>query len=61
MAQLVILPTEGLSSSRLEELRRLLFRSFDGRFSDQDWEHTLGGRHVLALESGRVSAPVGVV
>lgn len=30
-------------------MRHLLVEAFDGDFSDDDWEHTLGGWHVLVV------------
>ena len=44
-----VTPAE-LSGVELEALRRLLFGAFGGRFEEHDWEHTLGGVHVLAVE-----------
>lgn len=34
----------------LAEIRRLLDESFAGDFSEDDWEHALGGWHVVVLE-----------
>jgi aminoglycoside 2'-N-acetyltransferase I len=47
--------TAELTTAELEALRRLLFGAFGGRFDEHDWEHTLGGVHLLALED---DAPV---
>lgn len=54
-----------LTSDRLDDrlrgdLRALLWSSFD-HFSEDDWEHTLGGVHVLAMEGRRVIGHAAVV
>ena len=53
--------TAELSGVELEALRRLVFGAFAGRFDEHDWEHTLGGMHVLAVEDGAVVAHGSVV
>ena len=50
MTQVRSMTTAELSGVELEALRRLLFGAFGGRFEEHDWEHTLGGVHVLAVE-----------
>ena len=49
MTQVRSVTTAELSGVELEALRRLLFGAFGGRFEEHDWEHTLGGVHVLAV------------
>ncbi|QBI19693.1 GNAT family N-acetyltransferase [Egibacter rhizosphaerae] len=39
-----------LPSAWVPTLRRLLDDAFDGEFSDHDWEHCLGGQHVVARD-----------
>ena len=46
MTELHTAPTGALSPSFLRELRALLDSSFEGDFSDEDWDHALGGAHV---------------
>jgi aminoglycoside 2'-N-acetyltransferase I len=53
--------TEELTAEELAALRRLLFEAFGGRFDEHDWEHTLGGVHVLATEDDGVVAHGAVV
>jgi aminoglycoside 2'-N-acetyltransferase I len=53
--------TAGLAPQELEAVRRLVFEAFGGRFDEHDWEHTLGGVHVLAEEDGEVVAHGAVV
>lgn len=45
----------------LRRIRRLLDDAFDGTFSHDDWEHTLGGWHVVVWEGDRPSAHAAVV
>lgn len=37
-------------------VRRLVWAAFEENFTEEDWEHTVGGRRVLALDG---STPVG--
>lgn len=53
--------TAELATAELAALRRLLFGAFGGRFDEHDWEHTLGGVHVLALEDDVLVAHGAVV
>ena len=48
-------PTERLREPFLAELRALLDAAFPDDFSDQDWDHSLGGVHVW------VSGPGGLI
>jgi aminoglycoside 2'-N-acetyltransferase I len=36
----------------LERIRGLLEEAFEGQFSEDDWEHTLGGWHVVVVDRG---------
>jgi aminoglycoside 2'-N-acetyltransferase I len=53
--------TDGLRPEELAAVRGLLFEAFGGRFDEHDWDHTLGGTHVLAVEGGEVVAHGAVV
>jgi len=53
--------TAELAPRELEAVRRLVLEAFGGRFDVHDWEHTLGGVHVLAEEGGAVVAHGAVV
>jgi aminoglycoside 2'-N-acetyltransferase I len=50
--QLRLARTAELDVTELRHARELLELSFEGDFSDQDWEHALGGVHVLASRGG---------
>jgi aminoglycoside 2'-N-acetyltransferase I len=47
MRDVDVVPTDELGDERLERIRALLLDAFAGDFSPEDWEHTLGGWHVL--------------
>jgi aminoglycoside 2'-N-acetyltransferase I len=53
--------TAELRGAELAALRRLVLEAFGGRFDEHDWDHTLGGVHVLALEGDEVVAHGAVV
>ena len=61
MATLRTATTAELAPEELEAVRRLVFEAFGGRFDVHDWEHTLGGVHVLAKEGVEVVAHGAVV
>ena len=61
MTQLRRATTAELTSEELAALRRLVFGAFGGRFDEHDWEHALGGTHVLAVDGGEVVAHGAVV
>ena len=52
MAELRTATTAELSAAELAALRELLFGAFGDRFDEHDWEHTLGGVHVLVVDGG---------
>lgn len=52
MTQLRITTTAELTPAELAALRGMVFEAFEGRFDEHDWEHTLGGVHVLVVEDG---------
>jgi aminoglycoside 2'-N-acetyltransferase I len=45
----------------LKKVRRLLDEAFEGHFSEDDWEHTLGGWHVVVMEGGDPVSHAAVV
>jgi aminoglycoside 2'-N-acetyltransferase I len=53
--------TADLTSSDCQGVRRLLDDAFPGNFSDEDWDHTLGGLHVLLRDDGQLVGHVSVV
>lgn len=61
MAALTRAHTSDLSDAELAAIRELLEDAFDGSFAPEDWEHTLGGVHVLASEDGVLLGHASVV
>ncbi|WMX44916.1 GNAT family N-acetyltransferase [Streptomyces roseicoloratus] len=53
-------PTHELGTVRLRAVRELLDLAFEGDFSDDDWDHTLGGVHAW-IEDERGLAAHGAV
>lgn len=53
--------TADLSEDDLRGLRAFLHDAYEGAFGDADWEHTLGGLHVLVHEGGQLVGHVAVV
>jgi aminoglycoside 2'-N-acetyltransferase I len=60
-AELRTCHTAELTAAELDRLRRLVDAAFGPRFTDDDWEHALGGLHTLVLEQGELVAHVSVV
>ena len=54
-------PTAALSGAELAGLRAMLDEAFDGEFADEDWDHTLGGLHLLVEAGDRAVAHAAVV
>jgi aminoglycoside 2'-N-acetyltransferase I len=52
--------TEMLSRAELSELRDLFAAAFAGEFTDDDWDHTVGGVHLLVGED-RIVAHASIV
>ncbi len=50
-----------VSAERVSAIRRMLDEAFDGRFSDDDWNHSLGGTHAMILDGEQVLAHASVV
>jgi aminoglycoside 2'-N-acetyltransferase I len=44
--------TAELTAEELAALREMVFEAFGDRFDGHDWEHTLGGTHVLVMDGG---------
>jgi aminoglycoside 2'-N-acetyltransferase I len=50
-----------LAPAERAEIRALLDAAFDGDFDDHDWEHTLGGVHILVRDGSGLAAHGSVV
>lgn len=53
--------TADLDLETIDGARRMLVGAFDGDFSDDDWEHALGGMHALIWSHGTLIAHGSVV
>ena len=57
--------TADLRPAEVEAIRAILWAAFDddeeGRFTEEDWDHALGGVHVVAESDGRIVAHGSVV
>jgi aminoglycoside 2'-N-acetyltransferase I len=56
-----VMTTDEAPGALLAEVRLLLTDAFDGSFSDDDWQHTLGGWHVIGSDAGAVVSHAAVV
>jgi aminoglycoside 2'-N-acetyltransferase I len=53
--------TRDFSGGQLAQVRNLLVEAFEGDFSDDDWEHTIGGCHFVVLEGDSIVSHASVV
>ena len=57
--------TDQLTAAETSRIRELLFAAFegheDGAFTEDDWQHSIGGTHFLAADDGRIVAHASVV
>ena len=53
--------TSDLTAPELRALRGLLDLAFEGEFTDDDWQHGLGGTHVLVSVDGELVAAGALV
>ena len=56
VSRMITAHTGELTSEELRAIRALLDEAFGGEFTDDDWEHALGGTHVVVLEDDAVIA-----
>lgn len=61
MADAQVLATPDAPAGLLRRIRALLDQAFDGEFSDDDWDHALGGWHVVVTEDGDLVSHAAVV
>ena len=50
--EVLLFTTPTAPAGLLAEVRSLLDEAFGGEFSDDDWAHTLGGWHAVAMDGG---------
>lgn len=56
-----ILTTAEAPADLLEQVRTLLDEAFEGEFSDDDWDHCMGGWHLVIHDGTRPIAHAAVV
>jgi aminoglycoside 2'-N-acetyltransferase I len=56
-----VFATDEASADFLLDIRRIVVEAFEGRFSDEDWDHALGGTHVVVTEGDEVISHASVV
>ncbi|WP_055493562.1 GNAT family N-acetyltransferase [Streptomyces sp. TP-A0356] len=60
-ARVRIAHTADLDPGELPALRELLEEAFEGDFDDDDWDHTLGGMHVMVSDERGLAAHGSVI
>lgn len=61
MSSVRTVPTADLTASERTRIRQMVDLAFAGRFDDHDWDHSLGGLHVVVTEGGEPVAHGAVV
>jgi aminoglycoside 2'-N-acetyltransferase I len=61
VTDLRLVHTADLDAATRAAVRAMLDDAFDGDFSDQDWEHALGGMHALAWDGDELAGHASVV
>jgi aminoglycoside 2'-N-acetyltransferase I len=56
-----LIHTADLDSETRQSAYELLVEAFDGDFTDDDWDHTLGGMHAVVYNRGTLIAHAAVV
>jgi aminoglycoside 2'-N-acetyltransferase I len=56
-----LIHTADLDNETRQSAHELLIEAFEGEFSDEDWDHTLGGMHALVYHHGALIAHAAVV
>lgn len=61
MDDVLICSTGSLTGEQLAAIRVLLDDAFEGEFSDDDWQHSVGGVHAMVARGDQVVAHASVV
>ena len=61
MSEVRVAHTADLDAATLDATRALFFAAFDDSFTDDDWEHALGGVHALVWEGDELIGHASVV
>ena len=61
MAVVTTFTTADASRRILDQIRDLFFTAFDDSFTEHDWEHALGGWHIVAVDGDEIVSHAAVV
>ena len=61
VGQVQVFPTEDAPAGMLQDARAVVFGAFDGGFTEDDWDHALGGWHAVVTDGQRVVSHAAVV
>ncbi len=61
MTEVQVFRTEDAPDTLLEDARAVVVAAFDGGFSEDDWDHALGGWHAVVIDAHRVVAHASVI
>lgn len=61
MSELVVVPTQALAPTTIGQLRTLFDAAFDGDYGDDDWDHSVGGHHIMVTDEEGPLAHAAVV
>jgi aminoglycoside 2'-N-acetyltransferase I len=61
VSESLVFRTEDAPKGLLEDARIVVFAAFDGGFSDDDWDHALGGWHAVVIDTQSVVAHASVI
>lgn len=59
--ELRVARTEDLSGETLDAVRGLMEDAFESEFTDDDWDHTTGGVHIMVFDDGDLVSHAAVV
>ena len=61
VAEVKVFRTDDAPVGLLDEARAVVLAAFDGGFSEDDWDHALGGWHAVVTDAGRVVSHASVI
>jgi aminoglycoside 2'-N-acetyltransferase I len=61
MPEVRLVETRHLAESERRAIRQLMDEAFEGDFTEDDWQHALGGWHAIIADAARVVAHAAVV
>jgi aminoglycoside 2'-N-acetyltransferase I len=61
VSKVLVFRTEDAPRGLLENARALVFAAFEDGFTDDDWNHALGGWHAVVMDGQRVVAHASVI